>query len=37
VEEKEREREREGKRKAPIVSSNERGSQYFERRKILQL
>jgi hypothetical protein len=25
------------KRKAPRVSSNERGSQYFERRKTLQL
>jgi hypothetical protein len=28
---------KEGKRKAPRVSSNKRGSQYFERRKILQL
>jgi hypothetical protein len=32
--EKKREEE---KRKALIVSSNKRGSQYFERRKILQL
>jgi hypothetical protein len=28
---------KEGKRKAPRVSSNKRGSQYFERRKTLQL
>jgi hypothetical protein len=41
--EKERERERERKsiekreRKAPRISSNKRGSQYFERRKTLQL
>jgi hypothetical protein len=28
--------EKEGKRKCPRVSSNKRGSQYFERRKILQ-
>jgi hypothetical protein len=27
---------KEGKRKAPRVSSNKRGSQYFERRKTLQ-
>jgi hypothetical protein len=26
-----------GKRKSPRVSSNKRGSQYFERRKTLQL
>jgi hypothetical protein len=26
-----------GKRKAPKVSSNKMGSQYFERRKIFQL
>jgi hypothetical protein len=32
----EHERERERERKAPIVSSNKRGSQYFERRKTLQ-
>jgi hypothetical protein len=31
---KKKKREKE-KRKAPIVSSNERGSQYFERRKTL--
>jgi hypothetical protein len=30
-------RKREGKRKAPRVSSNKRGSQYFERGKTLQL
>jgi hypothetical protein len=30
-------KKREGKRKAPRVSSNKRGSQYFERRKTLQL
>jgi hypothetical protein len=30
-------KEREGKRKAPRVSSNKRGSQYFEMRKTLQL
>jgi hypothetical protein len=34
--ERERERERKGKKKAPMVSSNKRGSQYFERRKTLQ-
>jgi hypothetical protein len=28
---------KEGKRKAPRVSSNKRGSKYFERRKTLQL
>jgi hypothetical protein len=28
-------KKKEGKRKAPRVSSNKRGSQYFERRKIL--
>jgi hypothetical protein len=28
---------KEKKGKAPIVSSNKRGSQYFERRKTLQL
>jgi hypothetical protein len=28
---------KEGKRKAPRVSSNKSGSQYFERRKTLQL
>jgi hypothetical protein len=28
---------KEGKRKAPIVSSNKRGSQNFKRRKTLQL
>jgi hypothetical protein len=27
---------KEGKRKAPRVSSNKRGSQYFDRRKTLQ-
>jgi hypothetical protein len=27
---------KDGKRKAPRVSSNKRGSQYFERRKTLQ-
>jgi hypothetical protein len=27
----------EGKRKAPRVSSNKRGSQYFERRNVFQL
>jgi hypothetical protein len=26
-------KKKEGNRKAPIVSSNKRGSQYFERRK----
>jgi hypothetical protein len=30
-------RKEEGKRKAPRVSSNKRGNQYFERRKTLQL
>jgi hypothetical protein len=30
-------REREREKKAPRVSSNKRGSQYFERRKTLQL
>jgi hypothetical protein len=30
-------KKREGKRKAPRVSSNKRGSQYFEKRKTLQL
>jgi hypothetical protein len=30
-------KKREGKMKASIVSSNKRGSQYFERRKTLQL
>jgi hypothetical protein len=30
------EHEKKVKRKAPRVSSNKRGSQYFERRKILQ-
>jgi hypothetical protein len=35
---KHRKKEEKGKRKkAPRVSSNKRGSQYFERRKILQL
>jgi hypothetical protein len=33
----ETEKKREGKRKAPIVSLNKRGSQYFERRKTLRL
>jgi hypothetical protein len=28
---------KEGKMKAPIVSSNKRGGQYFRRRKTLQL
>jgi hypothetical protein len=32
-----RKKEREGKRKAPRVSSNKRGSRYLERRKTLQL
>jgi hypothetical protein len=31
------EKKEKGKKKAPKVSSNKRGSQYFERRKILQL
>jgi hypothetical protein len=31
------EKKREGKRKAPIVPSNKRGNQYFERRNTLQL
>jgi hypothetical protein len=30
-------KKREGKRKAPRVTSNKRGSQYFERRKTLRL
>jgi hypothetical protein len=33
----ETEHEKIGKRKTPRVSSNKRGSQYFERRKTLQL
>jgi hypothetical protein len=43
IEKRERERERGRKsiekreRKAPRISSNKRGSQYFERRKTLQL
>jgi hypothetical protein len=41
-EKREREKEeekvlKERERKAPRISSNKRGSQYFERRKILQL
>jgi hypothetical protein len=32
-----KEKNKEGKRKTPRISSNERGSQYFERRKTLQL
>jgi hypothetical protein len=35
--EKKEEKEKEGKPKAPRVSSNKRGSQYFERRKTIQL
>jgi hypothetical protein len=31
------EKKREGKRKSPRLSLNKRGSQYFERRKTLQL
>jgi hypothetical protein len=30
-------KDREGERKAPVVSSNKRGSKYFERRKMVQL
>jgi hypothetical protein len=34
---KRRKKEKEKRKKAPRVSSNKRGSQYFERRKTLQL
>jgi hypothetical protein len=34
---KKKRKKEEGKRKASRVSSNKRGSQYFERRKIFQL
>jgi hypothetical protein len=34
---KEKKRKRKKRKKAPRASSNKRGSQYFERRKTLQL
>jgi hypothetical protein len=37
MEQKKKRKKEEGKRKASRVSSNKRGSQYFERRKIFQL
>jgi hypothetical protein len=37
IEKKKKRRKRKKEKKAPRVSSNKRGSQYFERRKILQL